>query len=153
VDAATNVHVKLVDSLKEAQTSINNTILSNKPDLSSVTTEIRSPLQAQVTKIDNQQAKLETFTTLVNGQGTQIQELKNLVQAIPTSTPAPSFTSKDRKTLTNHSNILTSQASLLATICSTLQQLLTATKQTPAVAEGERAAAADQQTPSSSVFQ
>ena len=72
MDAATETHVKLVDSLKEAQTSINNTILSNKPDLSSVTNEVMSLLQTQATKIDNQQAMLETLTTLVNGQGTQI---------------------------------------------------------------------------------
>ena len=48
------------------------------------------------------------------------------------------------------SSILKSQASLLTTICSTLEQLLTATKQTPVVAEGERSAAAAVQQPSSS---
>ena len=47
IEAAAKSNVKLVDSLKEAQTSINNTILSNKPDLSSVTKEIRSLLQTQ----------------------------------------------------------------------------------------------------------
>ena len=69
-----------MDSLKEAQTSINNTILSNKPDLSSLTTEIRSLLQVQTTKIDEQEAKLATLTTLVNSQRTQIHQLKNLVK-------------------------------------------------------------------------
>ena len=52
VDATTDAQVKLVDSLKEAQTSINNTIFSNKPDLSFVTNEIRSLFQAQATKIN-----------------------------------------------------------------------------------------------------
>ena len=52
VDAAAEAHGKLVDSLKEGQTSINNTILSNKPDLSSLTAEIRCLFQAQATKIN-----------------------------------------------------------------------------------------------------
>ena len=122
IEAAAEANVMLVDSLKEAQTSIHNTILSNKPDLSSVTNEMRSLLQTQATKIDNQQGKLDTLTTLVNGQGTQIQELKDMVPGLPKTTPAPSpsFTSEERKTLTDHSNILTSQATLLNTICTTL---------------------------------
>ena len=41
VDAAAEAHGKLVDSLKEAQTSINNTILPNKPNISSLTTDPR----------------------------------------------------------------------------------------------------------------
>jgi chromosome segregation ATPase len=146
VVAAAEAHGKLVDSLKEAQTSINNTILSNKPDLSSLTAEIRSLFQAQETKIKEQDSKIATLTTLVNGQGTLLHELKDQIKALPTS---PSFTSADRETLNKNSNILTSQASLLTTICSTLQQLLTTSTQTPAVAEGEKAAAAAK--PSSSV--
>ena len=71
--------MKLVDSLKEAQTSINNTIISNKPDLSSFSNEIRSLIKSQEAKLDDHKAKLETLTTLVNGQGTQIQELKNMI--------------------------------------------------------------------------
>ena len=95
MDVVAEAHGKLVDSLKEAQTSINNTILSNKPDLSSLTTEIRSLFQAQATKINEHEAKLATLTTLVNSQGTQIHELKDLVKAIPTS---PYFTSEtDRR--------------------------------------------------------
>ena len=70
VDAAAEAHGKLVDSLKEAQTSINNTILST--DLSSLTTEIRSLFQAQATKIDEHEAKIATLTTLVNSQGTHV---------------------------------------------------------------------------------
>ena len=70
VDAAAEAHGKLVHSLKEAQTSINNTILSNKPDLSSLTAEIRSLFQAQATKVNEQEAKIATLTTLVNSQGT-----------------------------------------------------------------------------------
>ena len=144
MDAAAEAHGKLVDSLKVAQTSISNTILSNKPDLSSLTAEIRSLFQAQETKIKEQDSKIATLTTLVNGQGTLLHELKDKIKALPTS---PSFTSADRETLTKNQNILTSQASLLSTICSTLQQLLTASKQAPAVAEGEKAA----DKPSSSV--
>ena len=76
VVADAEAHGKLVDSLKEAQTSINNTILSNKPDLSSLTAEIRSLFRAQETKINEQESKIATLTTLVNGQGTLIHELR-----------------------------------------------------------------------------
>ena len=76
-----------------------------------------------------------TLTTLVNSQGMLIHQLKDLIKALPTS---PSFTSEDRQTLNKNSSILTSQGSLLTTICSTLQQLLTASTHTPAVAGGGR---------------
>ena len=87
------------------------------------------------------------MANLVNIQGTKIEELKNLVKALPTTPPTPtlSFTSKDRTMLQGHSTILKSQAGLLKTICETLEQLLTATQQTlvPTVAEGDKSTAAD----------
>ena len=40
--------------------------------------------------------KIETLTTLVNTQGTRIEELTNMVKAIPSTPPTPSFTIEDR---------------------------------------------------------
>ena len=92
------------------------------------------------------------MTSLVNSQGTKIEELKNLVKDLATTppTPTPSFTTEDRKMLTDQSSILTSQARLLKTICETVAQLLTATQQTVAVAEGEKSKVVAVEEPSSS---
>jgi len=132
--------------VNEAKTSINNTILSYKPDLSSVTQEIRSLLKSQEDKIGAQKVRINTLTNLVNSQGTKIEELKNLVKDLPTMSPTPSssFTPEDRKMLTDHSSILTSQAGFMKSICDTLEQLLTASRVQPlqtsslAVAEGRK---------------
>ena len=103
-------------------------------------------------KIDAKKARINTLTNLVNSQGIKVEELKNFLKNLPTtpSTPTPSFTTEDRKMLTDHSSILTSQAGLLKTICKTLAQLLTATQQTAVVAEGEKSKAATAEKPSSS---
>jgi len=80
-----------------------------------------------------------------------------MVQAIPTSTPTASITADDRKLLTDHSSILTSQAGLLTSICDTQQQLRTTSKTqppqtlSPAVADGEKRTAADKPSSSSIV--
>ena len=74
------------------KSTVRNTILSYKPDLSSVTHEVRSLIKAQDANIDAQHANIETLTTLVNNQGTRIEELMTKVKAIPTTPPIPSFT-------------------------------------------------------------
>ena len=87
--------------MNEAKTSnisvVHNTVLSYKPDFSSINHEVRSLMKTQDAKIDAQTAKIDTLTTLVNIQGTRREELKNLIKAIPTTppTPSPSFTQTD----------------------------------------------------------
>ena len=153
MDTVDDASVKLVENVNEAKTqdevlnTVHKTVLSYKPDLSSITHEVRSLIKTQDAKIDAQTARIDTLTTLVNSQGTRIEELINLVKAIPLTPPTPSssFTTEDRTMLQSHSTILTSQDGLLKTIAETLERLLTANKQTsgPAMAEGEKSIAVD----------
>ena len=53
VDTFADASVKVVDSVNAAKDSILTTLNSSKPDLTSITNEVRTLIQSQEAKIDN----------------------------------------------------------------------------------------------------
>ena len=117
MDTVAAAQVKLVNEVDAVKTSIisvvHNTVLSYKPDLSSISHEARSLIQAQDAKIEAQATKLVTLTTLVNGQGTRIEELKKLIEATPSTSPPSSLSNNDRALLHSQADLLNSQEVLI----------------------------------------
>ena len=107
MDIVAAASAKMVDHVDKTQQEIifavNDAIGSNKADLS-VVDEIRSLLK-------DQEEKIASLTTMVNGQGTRLQALTNRVNEIPTS--PLSLSNGDRALLESQADLLNSHRVLI----------------------------------------